>query len=113
MRVILLFLTVLVVGIQYPLWFGKSGWFRSLELAKQLSAQRRHIDELRARNARLEGEVRDLRDGTAAVEERARFELGLVREGEVFVQFVGDSPNFRGGASQPIQLNASKNQSRP
>ncbi len=79
-------LVALIVGLQYPLWFGKGGLLRVGELERQLAEQRELNQKLEARNASLEAEVRDLKSGYEAIEERARYELGLVKEGEVFVQ---------------------------
>lgn len=79
-------LVALLAGLQYPLWFGKGGLFRVNELERQLTDQRALNQKLEARNASLEAEVRDLKAGYEAIEERARYELGLVKEGEVFVQ---------------------------
>ena len=79
-------LVVLLILLQYPLWFGKGGWLRVQELERQLAAQREVNQTLEARNAAHEAEVRDLKTGYEAIEERARHELGLVKEGEVFVQ---------------------------
>jgi cell division protein FtsB len=79
-------LVALLAALQYPLWFGKGGLIRVRELEHQLSAQRELNQTLEARNASLEAEVRDLKAGYEAIEERARYELGLVKEGEVFVQ---------------------------
>ena len=86
MRLIIICLTGLLLLIQYPLWLGKGGWLRVWELDGQVTAAQKKNDELKARNAKLDSEVRDLRDGTGAVEERARYELGMIKEGEVFVQ---------------------------
>jgi len=79
-------LTVLLVVLQYPLWFGKGGWLRVWEVDRQLQEQRELNQTLEQRNAALEAEVRDLKTGLDAVEERARFELGLTKPGEIFVQ---------------------------
>ncbi len=79
-------LVVLLILLQYPLWFGKGGWLRVQELERQLAAQREVNQTLEARNAAHEAEVRDLKAGYEAIEERARYELGLVKEGEIFVQ---------------------------
>lgn len=76
----------LLVLIQYPLWLGKGGWLRVWELDRQYQAQQLNNARLAQRNAALEGEVRDLRQGLFAVEERARYELGMVRPDEVFIQ---------------------------
>ncbi|GAC1415616.1 MAG: cell division protein FtsB [Burkholderiaceae bacterium] len=86
MRLILIFLTALLLLIQFPLWLGKGGWLRVWDLDKQVSAAVRRNDELRARNTKLASEVEDLKQGTGAVEERARFELGMIKDDEIFVQ---------------------------
>ncbi len=88
MRLLLIFLTVLLVLIQYPLWFGKGGWLRVWELSHQVDAALVKEQELKARNAQLASEVQDLKEGTGAVEERARYELGLIKNNEIFVQVV-------------------------
>ncbi len=86
MRIITLALAALLLLIQYPLWLGKGGWLDVGELERTLAASRARTDQLKARNAKLESEVRDLRDGTEAVEERARYELGMIKQNEIFVQ---------------------------
>ena len=86
MRLILIILTALLVLIQYPLWLGKGGWLRVWDLSRQLDSALDKERELKARNDKLAGEVQDLKEGTGAVEERARYELGLVKDGEIFVQ---------------------------
>jgi cell division protein FtsB len=86
MRLITLVLAVLLLLIQYPLWFGKGGWVRVWELDRQVKAAQQKNDELRARNAKLKSEVQDLKQGTGAVEERARFELGMIKQDEIFIQ---------------------------
>lgn len=86
MRPSTLVLLALIALLQYPLWLGKGGWFRAWEVARQLKAQQEANQKLEQRNAGLEAEVRDLKTGVEAIEERARFELGLVKPGEVYVQ---------------------------
>lgn len=86
MRLILLSLTALLLLIQYPLWLGKGGWLRVWDLDQQVAAAQQKNKELKARNAKLNSEVQDLREGTGAVEERARYELGMIKENEIFVQ---------------------------
>jgi cell division protein FtsB len=85
-------LVVFIVLLQYPLWFGKGGWLRVWDMDRQLQAQREMNRKLEGRNAGLDAEVRDLKTGLEAVEERARYELGLVKEGEVFVQVPQKQP---------------------
>jgi cell division protein FtsB len=81
-------LAVMVLALQYPLWFGKGGWLRVRELDRQVALQREANDRLRVRNEAMDAEVRDLKQGTGAIEERARFELGMIRKDEVFYQVV-------------------------
>ncbi len=86
MRWPILILIALVVLLQYPLWLGKGGWLRVWEVDRQLHAQREENLRLEQRNAALAAEVDDLKSGNEAIEERARFELGLTRPGEIYVQ---------------------------
>lgn len=88
MRWLALTLVLLIALIQNPLWFGKGGWLRVHELAGQVEAQRATNAGLAARNATLEAEVRDLKQGYDAIEERARSELGMVKQDEVFFQLM-------------------------
>ena len=87
-----LLLAVLIVLLQYPLWLGKGGWLRVWEVDRQLAAQRELNQKLEARNAWLDAEVRDLKVGYEAIEERARYELGLIKPDEVFVQVPQKQP---------------------
>lgn len=86
MRLPTLILFALIAALQYPLWFGKGGWLRVWDVDQKLEAQREVNQKLELRNSGLDAEVRDLKSGYEAIEERARFELGLLKPGEVFVQ---------------------------
>ncbi len=86
MRLFTLVLVALLGVIQYPLWLGKGGWLRVWDLDRQLSVQNRTNEKLVSRNSALEGEVYDLKQATIAIEERARYELGMMRSDEIFVQ---------------------------
>lgn len=88
MRLLFCILLVLTLSIQYPLWWGKSGWTRVNELRTRISHQKETNEALRARNNALAAEVVDLKTGTQAIEERARAEQGMLKEGEIFVQIV-------------------------
>ncbi|NMF87646.1 cell division protein FtsB [Aromatoleum petrolei] len=92
MRWPLVILVLLVGALQYPLWLGKGGWLRVWDVDRQLQEQREKNRELEQRNAGLEAEVRDLKSGNEAIEERARFELGLTKPGEVFVHTPRQKP---------------------
>jgi cell division protein FtsB len=78
-------LALLELALQYPLWLGKGGWLRVWDVDRKLQAQHELNRQLEQRNAGLEAEVRDLKSGNEAIEERARFELGLTKPGEIFV----------------------------
>ena len=89
MRVLAGILVAPIVAIQYPLWLGKGGWLRVWEVDRQLDAQHGRNDGLEMRNAALAAEVKDLKQGLDAIEERARYELGMVKNDEVFFQVPG------------------------
>ena len=76
----------LAVVIQYPLWLGKGGWLKVWESDSSLRQQREVNRQLELRNAGLEAETRNLKSGLEAVEERSRYELGMVKPDEVFYQ---------------------------
>jgi len=92
MRLLALALVFLIAALQWPLWAGKGGWARVWELDRQLEAQHRSNDAARARNAALAAEIRDLKTGFEAIEERARSELGMIRADEVFFQVLEPAP---------------------
>jgi cell division protein FtsB len=82
----------LVLALQYPLWIGKGSWTRVWDLDRQIEAQRATNANLKQRNDALDADVRDLKEGTEAIEERARLELGMIRKDEVFYQVVSPKP---------------------
>jgi cell division protein FtsB len=81
-------LAVLIVALQYPLWLGKGSWTKVFELERSVAQQRETNSKLKARNDALDADVRDLKQGLEAIEERARVELGMIRGDEVFYQVV-------------------------
>ncbi|MCH7672411.1 MAG: septum formation initiator family protein [Proteobacteria bacterium] len=88
MKILFAFLAFVIVTLQYQLWLGE-GSIRVLNLLEvDLEAQRQGNAELTERNRLVEIEVLDLKNGLEAVEERARSELGMIREGEVFYLIV-------------------------
>jgi len=96
MRLLAIALAALVLLIQYPLWLGKGGVLRVWEMERQIEVQREVNGKLQVRNAALDAEVRDLKQGLEAVEERARSELGMIRKDEVFFQVLeGESVNAK------------------
>ena len=92
MKILAGLLGALILLIQVPLWLGKGGWLRVAEVDRQVAAQRDKNGQLEARNTALEAEVRDLKQGLEAIEERARYELGMIKPGEVFFQVVERPP---------------------
>lgn len=88
MRAVTLILVALLLLLQYPLWIGKGSWLKVWDLNRQLESQQQVNRQTQARNALLDAEVRDLKQGTAAIEERARSELGMIKPDEVFYQIV-------------------------
>ena len=103
MRLLAIVLAALLIGIQWPLWFGKGGWLRVWDLDRQLLAQRGINGVLNARNAELAAEVASLREGREAIEERARHELNMVRDGEIFFQIVTPKTEAAVSTSQPTK----------
>jgi len=90
MRWVSLILLVLILLLQYPLWLGKGSWIKVWELDHQVEAQKKINLQTKTRNAVLDAEVRDLKQGTEAIEERARSDLGMIKPGEQFFQVVGE-----------------------
>jgi cell division protein FtsB len=87
-RLIAYALIVLLVLLQYPLWFGSGGILAVWQMQREIAAQEAENAQLKERNLALEAEVNDLKQGQAAIEERARHELGMVKKGETFFQTI-------------------------
>jgi cell division protein FtsB len=91
LKALTLIFVVLIALLQYPLWLGKGSWLRVWDLNRQISEQQEKNNTLNARNETLNAEVLDLKSGRAAVEERARSELGMIKQDEVFYQVIDQS----------------------
>ena len=85
-RFVTITLVALLALVHGALWFGKGGVRRVVDLQSQLGAQQLLNDQSRTRNAQLSAEVADLRQGLEMVEERARYELGMLKPDEILVQ---------------------------
>jgi cell division protein FtsB len=96
MKILAGILSALILLIQYPLWLGKGGWLRAWHIENEVAQEKAKNGALEVRNGGLAAEVRDLKQGTDAIEERARYELGMVRKDEVFFQI---EPAREGGPS--------------
>jgi len=79
---------LLIVAVQYPMWLGKGGWLQVRDLEREVALQREANAALKARNEALDAEVRDLKTGFDAIEERARSEIGMIRSDEVYFQIL-------------------------
>ncbi len=86
MKLLTLSLISLIAVLQYQLWYGKGNWITVWDLEKQVKTERQANRNLQSRNTVLEAEVNDLKQGFDAIEERARSELGMVKQDEIFFQ---------------------------
>ena len=100
MKSLTLIFVVLIALLQYPLWLGKGSWLKVWELSHQIDEQKGFNDKLKLRNQQLDEEVRDLKQGVTAIEERARVELGMVKQDEVFYQTI--DPSQLGPSQKPV-----------
>ena len=94
MKVLGLILFALIILLQYPLWLGKGSWHRVWEVDQQVASQHETNQKYQIRNAALDAEVQDLKQGSAAIEERARNELGMIKQDEIFFQVEIDERNM-------------------
>jgi cell division protein FtsB len=86
MKILLSVIILLVILLQYRLWFGDGGIQEIKAFQQRLDDLKEQVEEKKERNEALYAEVEDLRKGQEALEERARDELGMIREGETFFQ---------------------------
>lgn len=91
LRILAAVLLSLMVFLQYRLWFGDGGIAEGVRLQEKIVVEEARNSELKARNDRLAHQILELQDGHMAVEQHAREELGLVKEGEDYYQFVEPS----------------------
>ena len=105
MRVVTLILAAILLLLQYPLWLGKGGWLKVWDMNRQVEAQHLNNQQAQARNALLDAEVRDLKQGTEAIEERARSELGMIKRDEIFFQIL-EKPATQITDQQPAPASA-------
>ncbi len=87
-RWLIALLIFLIIGLQYRLWFGETNLRDIWDLNTKIELQKEINQELNLRNSELNAEVQDLKTGLSALEERARSELGMIKEGETFYQLV-------------------------
>ncbi|HEC16332.1 MAG TPA: cell division protein FtsB [Sedimenticola sp.] len=92
MRILIGILLVLLALLQYRLWVGEGSLAEVRNLKEEIAVRQKELEQLRQRNRALEAEVKDLKQGLEAVEERARSELGMIRKGETFYQIIEPEP---------------------
>jgi len=85
-KILSVILAAFLLAIQAQLWLGKGGLPRGVQLRAELATAQAANEQARGRNAQLEAELRDLREGLEMVEEKARFELGMIKPDEIYVQ---------------------------
>jgi cell division protein FtsB len=90
LKVLTLILIALIALLQYPLWLGKGSWLKVWEIDQQVMRQHEINQKVQMRNAALDAEVRDLKQGHEAIEERARSELGMIKQNEIFFYIVNE-----------------------
>ncbi|UJP01456.1 MAG: cell division protein FtsB [Nitrosomonas sp.] len=88
MKLLSFLLLAAIAAMQYPLWLGKASWLRVWQVDQEVIAARAENLQLQNRNNMLEAEVNDLKQGLEAIEERARSDLGMIKEGEILFQIV-------------------------
>jgi len=94
-------LLVVVLGLQYRLWMSGDGVRELARLSEAVDRQKAENEELAARNQQMVAEVTDLKAGMAAIEERARSELGMIGRNETFYQVVPARPKSMTTPSRP------------
>ena len=96
MKTLIIFLILVLIGLQYKLWFGDGSLSEVVQLSRELEIQKQKLQVLEERNRILEAQVLDLQNGLDAFEEKARNDLGMIKQGETFIQLIpaeGDSTN--------------------
>ena len=94
MKILIAVLILILVGLQYKLWFGDGSLSEVVQLTHELEIQKKKLNQLEERNKILEAQVLDLQNGLDAFEEKARNDLGMIKQGETFIQLIprqGDS----------------------
>lgn len=96
----------LLLLLQYPLWLGRGGWLKVWDTRQQVVRQQQTDAALSERNAAMDAEVLDLKQGVRAIEARARTELGMVRKDEIFFQVLDGPPSLARVVSPPAPTGA-------
>jgi cell division protein FtsB len=98
MKSLIAVLILILIGLQYKLWFGDGSLSEVVQLSRELEIQKQKLRELEQRNSILEAQVLDLQNGLDAFEEKARNDLGMIKQGETFIQLI---PGETGKTDEP------------
>ncbi len=98
MKSLIAVLIVMLIGLQYKLWFGDGSLSEVVQLSRELEIRKQKLHELEQRNSILEAQVLDLQNGLDAFEEKARNDLGMIKQGETFIQLI---PSDAGKSDEP------------
>ena len=90
MKIIAIVLLFLLIWLQYKIWLQDGGVPEVLQLEREVASEKVEVESLQERNQSLDAEVKDLKRGLDAIEERARSELGMIKQGEVYYQVIED-----------------------
>jgi len=88
LKIIALVLLVLLIWLQYKIWLQDGGIPEAIQLQQEVEQVKTEVEKLKERNSSLDAEVKDLKKGLDAIEERARSEMGMIREGEIYYQVI-------------------------
>ena len=88
MKILIGILILLLIGLQYKLWLGDGSLSEVVQLSRELDLQKEKLRLLEERNRILEAQVLDLQNGLDAFEEKARNDLGMIKQGETFIQLI-------------------------
>ena len=88
MKILIGILILLLIGLQYKLWLGDGSLSEVVQLSRELDLQKEKLRILEQRNNTLEAQVLDLQNGLDAFEEKARNDLGMIKQGETFIQLI-------------------------
>ncbi len=88
MKIIAFVLLVLLIWLQYKIWLQDGGLPEVMQLQQEIEQVKTEVQKLQERNLSLHAEVKDLKKGLRAIEERARSEMGMIKQGEVYFQVI-------------------------
>ncbi len=93
MKIIAFVLLVLLIWLQYKIWLQDGGLPEVMQLQQEIETVKTEVQKLQERNSSLDAEVKDLKKGLRAIEERARSEMGMIKKGEIYYQVIESEKN--------------------